>query len=219
MHDNWGVERKGRTHHEYTSCAGGKIFLPASCSRFKKRLSSRKLGLVTSSRSSLSQLSCRVPISKARRSRCSSVSPLTHFSLSHFTAAGGGGDEETPVLPAVVGFAVDGEEETGFGAPKNEVMLALTLGFLGSLVGRAAALRFRDMVRVRWRRWRDSLMVQGRDLRMKIWVWRLGRRDKFSASFKHDRVNWFKGTRCQRVRAKGVLLVRFTKAERSRVIQ
>jgi len=61
------------------------------------------------------------------------VSPLTHFSLSHFTAAGGG-DEETLVLPAVVDFAVEGEE-TAFGAPKNEVILALTLGFLESLVG------------------------------------------------------------------------------------
>jgi len=41
--------------------------------------------------------------------------------------------------------------------------------------------------------------------------WRLEKIGKFNASLNAIGVNWFKGTRCQRVRAKGVLLVRFTK--------
>jgi len=152
---------------------------------------------VTSSRSSLSQLSCKVPISRARRSRCSSVSPATHFSLFHFRDAGAGDEDgvrevvvfvvvpvtlregETAVV-SVVDFAVEGEDETVLGGPKKEVMLAFTLGFLGSLVGRVAALRLRDMVRVRWRIRRDSLVVlkkRSQDVR------------RVFLSFKRDRVN------------------------------
>ena len=89
------VSISGRNHHDhavhvtyqlYTSCDGGKTFLPDSTSFFRNLLSSRKVGVTTSSFRAASQLSCSVLISSAKSSFCSGVSLATQVSLSNFTA-------------------------------------------------------------------------------------------------------------------------------------
>lgn len=118
-------------YQEYTSDAGGKIFFPLSCSFFRKRFSSRKSLLTTSSLSCASQLSSSDWISKARRSFCSGVSFSIHFSLSNFRAEAAAADGapaslvlnmDAVVVAVVVTEAVDfwelpsmalvGEDET-----------------------------------------------------------------------------------------------------------
>ena len=138
------------TNQEYTSSAGGNIFFPVSCSFFKNFFNSRKLLLVTSFFNSFSQLSSRVPISKANKSFCSALSVLTQASLSNFIAGAGGEDVVSSALVAVSLVVL----ETTFGGPKNEVIEPLALGFLASDRIASVALRFRDdmMLDGQWRR-------------------------------------------------------------------
>lgn len=110
------------------------MVLPSSFSFFRKRFRSRNLGVRISSLRWANQLSWRVSISSFRRSRCSSVSLATHFALSKLVAGAGAADDVPDCLEL---------EETVFGAPKNEVMLALALGFFASAAARSAALRLR----------------------------------------------------------------------------
>ena len=139
--------------------------MPLSCSFFKNRFNSKKLGLVISSLSSLSQLSCRLSISITRRCFCSSLRVAIHFFFHSLCAAGAGvGDDAGTVgreeagASAEEGGSVEALESVTFGVvgvltfggPKKEVMEALVLGFLASERGSAVvALRLRDIVSVR----------------------------------------------------------------------
>lgn len=124
--------------------------LPLSCSRFKYRFKSKKLGLVISSLSSLSQLSSRLSISSTSRFFCSSFRDATHFFFQSLCTAGFGVDSGIDDAGAMGIF--------GFGAPKNEVIEALVFVFLASVRGRVDALRFKDMVSVR--KMKDRLIVE-----------------------------------------------------------
>lgn len=157
-------------YHEYTSAAGGKIFFPLSCSRFRNLFRSKNSLVSTSSFNCASQLSSKVAISNAKRSFCSGVSFSTHFCLSNFTAGAVAAaldvkSEAVVFSVEVVGWAdgspeAVGEEEdkgdddeaveatavAGFagaeGDEKKEVMLALAFGFfLVVEVAISAALR------------------------------------------------------------------------------
>lgn len=96
------------TYHEYTSAAGGKIFLPLSCSFFKKRFSSRNSFVTISSFNWDNQVSSKEVISSASRSFCSDVSFSTHFALSNLgngavaSAAGGAAPAADVKMDAVV---------------------------------------------------------------------------------------------------------------------
>ena len=98
--------------------------------------------LVISPFNSLSQLSCKVPISSASRSFCSCVNVFTHFSLSQL-----GLDTAASIALASVPLIVVAGTAV-FGAPKKEVIEAF-LTFLAPLVGSSVALRFNDMTSVR----------------------------------------------------------------------
>lgn len=106
------------TYHEYTSAAGGKIFLPLSCSFFRKRFKSRNSFVTISSFNWDSQVSSKEAISSASKSFCSGVSFSTHFALSNLgngaaaSAAGGGGAAAADVKMAAVADAVDFCEES-----------------------------------------------------------------------------------------------------------
>ena len=160
------------TDHEYTSWAGGKIVLPASCSAFRKRLRARKSLVRISSFNCASHESSSVAISKARRSFCSWLSFSTHFALSNLAGGAAVVEASAALAPANIGAAATAEvgvelgvslsgalgEEDGAdealalvasgafvvaeGEEKNEVMAALALGFLVVEVAISTALRF-----------------------------------------------------------------------------
>lgn len=193
------------TNQEYTSSAGGNIFFPASCSFFKNLFNSKKSLLVISSFNSFNQLSCRVPISNARRSFCSALNVLTHASLSNFftgVEAVAGLDEIFLVVVPVT-FVVD---ETVLGGPKNEVMEPLALGFFASESVESVALRLSDMMidgrRNMFRR--DSLNDCSRDLRK---LMNCGGWEELRSGFawrRGSRTVIYRGTRNQRARALGI---------------
>ena len=110
--------------------------LPFSPSSFKNLFKLKKDLLVTSSLSTLNQLSCSVSISNLSNDFCSVVRPATHSSLSNVIGAGSLGGFAGFVLE-VLGFVV--------GEPKKDVMLPLALGFLTSAAARSAAFRFRGI--------------------------------------------------------------------------
>jgi len=151
----------GESYHAYTSLAGGNIFCPLSCSRFKNRLSSRKLELVISSLSSLSQVSCRLSISNTSRFFCSSDRDATHFFFHSLCVAASGAESGIEDVGAdevdeLSFFEYEDAGVFGFGAPKKEVIEALVFVFLVSERGRVEAFRFRDMMNVRMMK--DSLI-------------------------------------------------------------
>lgn len=116
------------------------MVLPSSFSFFKNLFRSKNSFVSTSSLRYANQLSCKVSISNFSSSFCSSVSFASHASLSNFTA----GDKTEGYLAA--GLA------TGLGAPKNDVMVPLALGFLASASARSTALRFTPVAMVEARR-------------------------------------------------------------------
>lgn len=75
------------------------------------------------------QLGCRVSISSCRSCFCSSVRVATHFALSNLATGSGAAAADETEPPLSDGLA---GEDTAFGAPKKEVMLAFCLGFFGS---------------------------------------------------------------------------------------
>lgn len=96
--------------------------------------------LVTSSLRCASQLSSRVSISSWRSSLCSSLRLATHLSLSKVGAGDSTLGAEEPLV----------EEDTIFGAPKKDVMLAfpppVLIFLLASTLEAALRLRVEDMV-------------------------------------------------------------------------
>jgi hypothetical protein len=105
--------------------------LPLSISLFRKRLRERKSGVTISSLRWASQESWRVLISSWRRVFCSGVRDATQAGLSKLSPFGG---------------IVDEEVEEALGAPKKDVMDALTLGFLESDRAKEVALRLTGVV-------------------------------------------------------------------------
>lgn len=104
---------------------------------------------MTSSFNSLNQLSCNVSISNTSKSFCSGVNFSTHFFLSQLEAGAAMVEVVAPVT-----FCVGA---TVLGGPKKAVIEPLALGFLASVRGRVAALRFSDMMSVQWMMGRDTL--------------------------------------------------------------
>ena len=109
----------------YTSSNGGNTFLPESTSLCRKRFSSRKSLLTTSSLRCASQLGSRVSISSFKSFLCSSERLETHLSLSNLTCGASVedalGDEDGLVEEVVV-----------LGAPKKDVRLESFFGFFRS---------------------------------------------------------------------------------------
>jgi hypothetical protein len=162
-----GWEDGKGANQEYTSSRGGNTFFPESNCPFKNLFNSKNSRLVTSSLNSFNQLSCSVLISSFNNSFCSSVKVLTQASLLNLMAG-----------KLVLALEVV-EAGTFLGAPKNEVMELLALGFLAeSERGALLALRFRDMILgLRKSMRRDSLGVCGKVFKRDVgrveggWSW------------------------------------------------
>lgn len=88
-------------------------------------------------------------------SLCSSVSFSAHLALSNFGGVYVTDAEDDSPLPLPGGIAT--AVETGLGAPKKDVMLALGLVFLASAAASSAAFLLIDISAGRLNRMEDSL--------------------------------------------------------------
>lgn len=136
--------RGSLTYHEYTSAAGGKIFLPLSCSFFRKRFKSRNSFVTISSFNWDSQVSSKEAISSASKSFCSGVSFSTHFALSNLgngaaasaAAAGRAAAAAADVKIDAVGAVVDAVD---FCEESSRTVAGGEEGTVEGAVGTAAA--------------------------------------------------------------------------------